>query len=217
MHGTLRGSLPGEPGLIVAKFFGRFLCTIGDREIPWLRRMDRRIFRYLLLTQNGRATRDELLTIFWIGTEPKSGTLSLRTACSNIRKAIGSLTGLDQTENYFSTANETLQINLEQMNVDVRRFIGHIRTANLSYAGDDFKAAYGHYKRALSIYTGRIGWGDEPESWLEPLTAECAALQRTAIERLAEISRKSGFALRALEYEALLARDGGSAGTQVLA
>ena len=167
--------------------------------------MDKRIFRYLLLAPEGRAEREELRDVFWSGQDPKASALSLRTACSNIRKAVGTLVG-EETENYFSAANEALSVSLERINVDVRRYIAHIRTGNFCYAADELPSAYGHYKRALVIYTGPIGWGDEPEDWLAPLTIECAALQRTVIERLAEISRKQGSPHRALEYEAMLSR-----------
>jgi len=206
---------PAESSLIMARFFGRFTCTIHDESIPWLRRMDKRIFRYLLLAPEGRATRDELHDTFWGGQDTKSSHLSLRTACSNIRKAIGTLVGSAETEHYFSTDNDALYVNLERVNVDVRRYIAHIRSGNICYATDDFKAAYGHFKHALIIYRGHLGWGDEPEEWLEPLANQCAALQRSIIEHLAEISRKSGSSMRTLEYEAMLSAQSG--GSEVIA
>lgn len=127
--------------------------------------------------------------------------MSLRTACSNIRKAIGTLVGADEADDYFSATNESLTVNLELMNVDVRRYIAHIRSANTCYATADFKTAFVHFKRAISIYRGHIGWGDGLETWLEPLANECAALQSTALERLAELSHKNAAASGGLEYE----------------
>lgn len=215
MHDNSSRRSSRESNLLIARFFGRFTCTIDEQSIPWLRRMDKRIFRYLLLAPDGRAAREELRGVFWSGQDPKTSHLSLRTACSNIRKAIGTLVGGAQTETYFSTDNETLYVNLERANVDVRRYIAHIRCGNICYATDDLKAAYGHFKRALTVYRGHLGWGDEPEEWLEPLASECAALQRSVIGRLAEISRKSGSSPRTLEYEAMLST--GSDGSGVIA
>jgi DNA-binding SARP family transcriptional activator len=195
-----------RPGLVVVRFFWRFTCEIDGQPIVWLRRMDRRIFQYLALAPNGRVTREELCSVFWDGSDPKAAHLSLRTACSNIRKAIGSVAGTQSVERYFSSADDALSVNLEQIHVDVRRFIGHMRNGNTCYASDESIAASGHYKRALRLYAGHIGWGDEPETWLEPLAAECAALHRTAIERLAAIAYAQGLVEQAHEYEGILAR-----------
>ena len=179
-----------EPPLIVARFFWRFTCTVDEQPVPWLRRMDRRIFQYLLVASEGRASRDEAQSIFWPEQDIRTSQLSLRTACSNIRKALGTLLGSENVDDYFSTHNETLALNLDLINVDVRRYIAHVRSGNVAYASDDFKTAFVHFRRAIAIYRGHIGWGDEREPWLEPLADECAALQVTTIERFAEISRK---------------------------
>jgi DNA-binding SARP family transcriptional activator len=181
-----------EPRLIVARFFWRFTCTVEAEPVPWLRRMDRRVFQYLLLTPEGKATREELQDVFWPDQDPKARQLSLRTACSNIRKALGVVVGGEETADYFASPNDLLSVNLELINVDVRRYIAHVRSANAAYAVDDFRSALVHFRRAIAMYRGHLGWGDEREPWLEPLANECAELQRNAIERFAEISRKSG-------------------------
>ncbi len=206
MHDNISREPSPQPTLVVATFFGHFNCTVNDRAVPWLRRMDRRIFRYLLLKADGAATRDEIRSIFWPEMDPAASNLSLRTACSNIRKAIGTLAGPNQAENYFCVANDRLSVNLERMNVDVRRYIAHIRAANFAYAADEWQTAYMHYQRAAAMYVGHLGWGDEPEAWLEPLAAECAALQRTALERVVEIS-----------HDGMLARDSVRPGAQGIA
>ncbi|MHB8147013.1 MAG: AfsR/SARP family transcriptional regulator [Vulcanimicrobiaceae bacterium] len=194
MHDSSSPAPREESRLIIARFFWRFTCTVDDEPVPWLRRMDRRVFQYLLLTPDGHATRDELQEVFWPDQDANASKLSLRTACSNIRKALGALLGTQETADYFASLNETLSVNLELINVDVRRYIAHVRSANTAYATDDFKTALVHFRRAIAIYRGHIGWGDERETWLEPLANECADLQRSAIERFAELSRKSGAA-----------------------
>jgi len=187
--------MSAEPRLITARFFWRFTCAIDEEPVQWMRRMDRRVFQYLLLTPEGYATREELQRIFWPDQDAKVSQLSLRTACSNIRKALGALLGTDETANYFAVLEKTLNVNLELVNVDVRRYIGHVRSANIAYVSGDMNTARVHFRRAIAIYRGHIGWGDERETWLEPLASECAELQRNAIERFAELSRASGVLL----------------------
>ena len=210
MHHSSSYASQQKASYIIARFFWRFTCAIDDEPIPWLRRMDRRIFQYLLLAPDGRATRDTLQSVFWPDQDAKVSQLSLRSACSNIRKAIGMLVGTDESENYFATTDDTISVNLERTSVDVRRYIAHIRSGNTCYATNDVKTAYIHFTRALAIYRGHIGWGDEQELWLEPLANECAELQRTAIEHLAQISRENGAVLSALEYDAMLSAQGSS-------
>ena len=181
-----------ESPLIMARFFWRFTCTVNGEPVPWLRRMDRRVFQYLLLMPQGHATREELQAVFWHDQDAKAGQLSLRTACSNIRKALGMVLGTEEAADYFASGNDLVSVNLELINVDVRRYIAHIRSANIAHASADFKTALVHLRRAMVIYRGHIGWGDEREPWLEPLANECAELQRGAIERFAEIPRKNG-------------------------
>lgn len=197
---------PHEAKLVVARFFGCFTSTIDERPIRWMRRMDKRIFKYLLLKPDGRASREELREIFWSGCDPKSSRLSLRTACCNIRKVLGEHVGISEVGHHFVADTDALYVNLERCNVDVRRYIAHVRSANTLYATGDLKAAHGHFKRAHAFYHGNIGWGDEPETWLEPLAAECAELEGKVIKRLAELSRESGSTLRTLEYETMLSR-----------
>ncbi len=187
--------MSSEPRLITARFFWRFTCAIDEEPVQWLRRMDRRVFQYLLLTPEGYATREELQKLFWPDQDAKVSQLSLRTACSNIRKALGALLGPDETANYFAVLEKTLNVNLELVNVDVRRYIAHVRSANIAYVSGDTNTARVHLKRAIAIYRGHIGWGDEREEWLEALASECAELQRGAIERFAELSRQSGVLL----------------------
>lgn len=199
----------GATGLITARFFGHFTCSVNDSPIVWARRMDRRIFRYLLLVPEGRAPREEILAAFWPDQDAKSSQLSLRTACSNIRKALGSVVGTDAADEYFSAASETLFVNLGRVNVDVRRYIAHLRNANAAYLADEFQEAALHYGHALALYTAPIGWGEEPEAWIEPLAKECANLREIALERMVRILRKNGATMKAMEYESLLANGGG--------
>lgn len=200
-----------ESKLVVARFFGCFTSTVDGRPIAWMRRMDKRIFKFLLLKPDGRASRDELRDVFWNGCDPKSSRLSLRTACCNIRKVLADRVGSSEVAQHFYADSEALFVNLERCNVDVRRYIAHVRSGNTLYATGDLKVAHGHFKRAHAFYYADIGWGDEPEGWLEPLAAECAELQGVVIKRLAELSRESGSTLRTLEYETMLSRWRGQA------
>jgi len=194
---------PTDAALLVVRMFGRFESTIDEKAVPWLRRMDRRIFRYLVLTRDGSATKDEIFKEFWANADERQASQSLRTACSNIRKAIGTLVGTERVDEYFN-AGENVSVNLDNVTVDVRRFISHIRNAAFAYESDDIHSALIHYKRAESLYTGRLGWGDEEESALIPLAQECEQLYLLGLTRIAEILRKTGAAVQAMRYETIL-------------
>lgn len=185
-------------------FFGRFRCELDGRSIPWIRRMDKRIFAYLVLTVEGRSTREEIKQTFWSAEESDACELRLRTACSNIRNALAAVAGADQVARYFCTAGDALAVSLENVTVDVRRYVAHMRSGNTAYAGGAMDQAVFHYRQALALYTADIGWGDEPEPALRTLGQECAILHRRALERVARVLRERGAQEKASEYESML-------------
>lgn len=195
---------PLASGPMLARFFGGFEVTVDGQPIPWVRRMDKRIFRFLLLAPDGKAARKELLDAFWAGQDETSASGSLRTACSNIRKAITVGSSSERVDQCFSTTGNAVCVNLDMITVDVRRYLAHISAGNTCYLTTDVQAALVHYKRALMIYSGPIGWGDEPEPWLESLGRECAALRTTALERIVQMFRDDGDTAQAMKYGMLL-------------
>ena len=67
---------------------GWFRAEINGRPIKWIRHRDQQIFKYVALKSSGRASRAELTELFWPGGEKELASQCLRTALSNIRKAI---------------------------------------------------------------------------------------------------------------------------------
>ncbi|GAC1589788.1 MAG: hypothetical protein NVS3B28_16170 [Candidatus Velthaea sp.] len=186
------------------RMFGTFECSIDGMHINWIRRMDRRLFRYLLLTKDGFESKDEILERFWPGA-PKSASLqSLRTTCSNIKKAIANLAGTERVADYF-TSGERLCVNLDNITVDVRRFISHVRTANVHIATESWDDALYHCRQADGIYTAHLGWGDEPEIWLESLDRECRNMRVEATRTTISILKRLGRVDEANDREMLLA------------
>lgn len=187
-----------------ARLFGTFECTLDDRPVIWLRRMDRRLFRYLLLTKDGSDDRDAILERFWPGQDTVSALQSLRTTCSNIKKALASLVGVDQVGEYFSVG-ERIAINLDNVTVDVRRYLSHMRIANARFAVESWDDAFYHYRQADEMYSAHLGWGDEPEEWLETLAAECRNLRLAGMRATIELLQRFGRINEANDCEMLLA------------
>jgi DNA-binding SARP family transcriptional activator len=196
---------PLADGPVLARFFGGFSVTVDGRPVPWVRRMDKRIFRYLLLAPDGRVTRKALIDTFWPGQDETAAHGSLRTACSNVRKAVGMAAGAKRVEECFSTTGDAVLVNLDVTSVDVRRYLAHIAAGNTCHLTTDVREALVHYKRALTIYSGPIGWGDEPEPWLESLGQQCDALRTLALERIVAMCREDGDTAQAMKYGVLLA------------
>lgn len=102
--------------------FGWFTAEIEGRQVDWIRRCDRQIFKYVALRPGGCVSRGELGRVFWPDTPRHIVARNLRTACSNIRKAIARIVGLSQVEAYFQTGDQ-ISISLENVIVDVHRFV----------------------------------------------------------------------------------------------
>lgn len=188
---------------MICRMFGIFECLIDGRSIEWDRRMDKRLFRYLLLTKTGGERREDILEKFWPGKDILSSTQSLRVTCSNIRRAISRVVGPDLVSSYF-IYDETIRVNLENISVDVRRFLAHIKTANTSFITESFDDAIYHYRHAEKLYIAHLGWGDEPEEWLEALFIECRNLRMTSLQNMIVSLRNLKRTSEASEWEAVL-------------
>ncbi len=168
------------------RLFGWFLAEIDRQPIEWVRRRDRQIFKYVALQPNGSASRTELGQVFWPGAERHLVAQSLRTACSNIRKAIAQIVGFKQVEAYFRAGDE-LSIDLDNVIVDVNRFVMHANDADEQYDRGDLRAAYAHYRSAARVYRGDLLIGDAHEPWVATLDAALKARHVSLLERIAEI------------------------------
>jgi Bacterial transcriptional activator domain len=194
---------PLAPPRLDVKMFGVFSCVIEGQQVQWLRKMDKRIFRYLLLTKTGSESRTDIIERFWPNTPRSAALTSLRTSCSNIKKALSNLVGNEYVEKYF-TVNENLSVNLDNINIDVRRFISHMRTANAALATDSTEQALYHYQQAEHLYTAPLGWGDEDEEWISQLVDECKRMRMLALQNTVKILKDLGREHEASQYEVLI-------------
>lgn len=168
------------------RLFGWFLAEIDKQPIEWVRRRDRQIFKYVALQPHGSASRAEIGQVFWPEADRHLVAQSLRTVCSNIRKAIGQIVGFKQVEAYFRAGDE-LSIDLENVIVDVNRFVLHADDADEQYERGELRAAYAHYRSAARVYRGDLLIGDAHESWVAALDATLKRRHVTVLERIAEI------------------------------
>lgn len=175
------------------RLFGWFLAEIDRQPIEWVRRRDRQLFKYIALQPNGSVSRTELGQVFWPGAERHLVAQSLRTACSNIRKAIAQIVGFKQVEAYFRAGDE-LAIDLDNVIVDVNRFVMHANDADEQYNRGELRAAYGHYRSAARVYRGDLLIGDAHEPWVAKLDTALKQRHAMLLERIAEI-------VAALDYQ----------------
>jgi hypothetical protein len=168
------------------RLFGWFLAEIDRQPIEWIRRRDRQIFKYVALQPGGSVSRAELAQVFWPGAERHLVSQSLRTVCSNIRKAIAHVVGFRQVEAYFR-AGEDLSIDLDNVIVDVNRFVSHVDDADAQYERSELRAAYAHYRSAARVYRGDLLIGDAHEPWVGTLDAILKQRHATVLDRIAEI------------------------------
>jgi hypothetical protein len=190
---------PDASALLVVRMFGRFEATIGGRRIEWIRRREAQIFKYLLLKPDGSATRGELRDVFWPDANQHLATQSIRTACSNIRKAIAAIVGYGNVDRYFQSAGNVAVV-LENAVIDARRFTAHIADGDSELENRRVPEALAHYRAAESLYSGELLSGEYPEPWYAPRAAMYTSLFVGLLERLAHLYGENGSARRAREY-----------------
>ncbi len=197
-----------EPGIqtpvsmMMVRMFGRFEATIEGDPVEWIRRRDQQLFKYLLLKPNGTATRNEVRDAFWPEAEPHQAMQSLRTAASNIRKAIASVAGYELVDQYFFTRGNEIVVNLSNVVIDVRRFSAHAHDGDGELERGNPREAMAHYRAAEDIYGGELLCGEYPEPWYAPRAEMYKAIFMTVLERLAELYYEEGADRRARQYAA---------------
>jgi len=198
-------SAPAAPvSLLVVRMFGRFEAEIGGRKIEWIRRREAQIFKYLLLKPTGAASRPELLDTFWTGADGHLATQSLRTASSNIRKAIATLVGYAAVDRYFSSRGD-IAVSLDRAVIDVRRFSAHVADGDTERERGHAAEAFAHYRAAETIYSGELLASDYPEPWYVGRAAMYRALFVGVLERIAEYHGDCGHTRQAREYATRIA------------
>jgi hypothetical protein len=170
------------------RMLGRFEASIGDRPIQWIRRRDQQLFKYLLLQPAGAATRGELLETFWGDTDSQLATQSLRTACSNIRKAIASIAGQENVARYFSSRGD-VGVNFANAATDIHRFSSLLRDGDVALEAGKTTEALSAYRAAETLYGGGLFSGEAPESWYTAKVQAYHALYLGLLERIGSLTR----------------------------
>lgn len=185
---------------MVVRMLGRFSVAIGGRSVDWVRRRDQQIVKYLLLRPGATATRTELASIFWAGANRQLAMQSVRTACSNIRKAIAGAVGYARVERYFRASENAIVIDLSNVVTDVGRFTAYAMAGDSAYERRDLADAATHYEAAEKIYAGRLLEDDPPEPWFSSQVATLENRFALVLERLAEAAYEGGDIKHAAEY-----------------
>lgn len=170
-----------------ANLFREFSATIGGREIPWVRRRDQQIVKYLLLKPDGTASRLELAQVFWPETQRHLATQSVRTACSTIRKAIASVVGYSHVESYFRTSLD-VKVDLSNVICDVLRFRTHVKDGQASLDRGDTDGALRHFGAAEKLYAGTLLEFETPEPWFAQHAAVLHDRYVMILESLCELN-----------------------------
>lgn len=185
---------------MVVRMLGRFGVVIAGRNLEWVRRRDQQIVKYLLLRPGASATRQELATVFWPGSNRQLAMQSVRTACSNIRKAIAGAVGYARVDRYFRASDHAVVVDLSNVVTDVGRFTAHAMAGDAAYEKGDLPQAASHYEAAEKIYAGRLLEDDAPEKWFEKQVATLEDRFAIVLERLAEAAYEGGDIKHAAEY-----------------
>ncbi len=172
---------------MMVRMFRSFEARIDGREIPWVRRRDQQIVKYLLLKPNGTASRSELASVFWPDTDRHLATQSVRTACSTIRKAFASVVGPANVDLYFRTAPD-IQVDFGNIVCDVRRFCAHMNDGDADFERANVHDAAMHYRAAEKLYAGRLLDFEGPEPWIIPQAGGLEDRFVQALERLGTLA-----------------------------
>lgn len=133
--------------------FGEFDVSYGGNLVKWLRRRDADIVRTLAVRVGGTATRAELIERFWPDTERRAAQQSLRTSCSNIRKAISAVAGPHRVDRYFVCGTD-ITLDPNSVTLDGHRFLSHVHSGDDEFKKGRQDSAIAHYRAALRLRRG---------------------------------------------------------------
>lgn len=199
LRGRVRLAPSARLSPLIVRMFGRFEAQIDGSEVDWVRRRDQQFIKYLMLQPTGSATRAELASVFWPDADRQLAAQSVRTACSNIRKALAALVGYACVDLYFN-ADPDVSLDLTNVVADVRRFSAHVADGDASFDRGDGQEAAVHYRAAEELYHGRLLDGDPPEPWFTSHARLLEDQYVIVLERLAQTSFDEGDMKSASDY-----------------
>jgi hypothetical protein len=143
----------GATQRLSVSLFGEFEVSYGGNPVKWLRRRDADIVRTLAVRVGGTATRCELLERFWPDSERRAAQQSLRTSCSNVRKAIAAVAGPHRVDRYFFCGTD-ITLDPNSVSLDGHRFLSHVHSGDDAYKKGRSDSAASHYRAALRLRRG---------------------------------------------------------------
>jgi hypothetical protein len=152
-------------GHIIVRFFGRFSIQCGAHEVSWIRRRDQQVFRYAAIRPSGRVSKMDLIEAFWPDADPHLAAQSLRTACSNIRKALAGALDPRGADRIFRTDGSDIVVDFADVLVDVHRFRAHVNEGQNEEDHGRAAEALAHYRAAQQLARADFFGGEPPEEW----------------------------------------------------
>ncbi|HEX8806404.1 MAG TPA: BTAD domain-containing putative transcriptional regulator, partial [Candidatus Aquilonibacter sp.] len=141
---------------ITMHLLGEFQLWIGETRVKWLRRRDAHLVKYLALSSNGQATRDELCRVFWPGNERAHALQNLRTTCCNIRAAFRAAAPDRPVESFIETAGSELRLIFDRTRTDIAEFDALIASGNDALDSGRIDEAVQTFERAARAFHGSL-------------------------------------------------------------
>ncbi len=174
---------------------GEFQLWIGESRVKWLRRRDARLVKYLALSPNGQATRDELCRCFWPGNERAHALQNLRTTCCNIRAAFRAAAPDWPVESFIESTGTELRLFFDTARTDIAEFDALTASGNDALDSGQIEEAIGTFERAARTFHGSL--------IVEPAGAFYSAISAELDQRFTDLQR-----LRLQLQSATLTSDG---------
>jgi len=180
------------PGVgMSVRLLGRCEAVVDGRPVAWIRRRDAQLFMFVLLRPGARATRAELRDAFWPGGGAHAANQSIRTACSNVRRAISAIAGRDRAARYFSSRDD-VAIDLREITTDVHDFFAAAEAGERAQREARFGEARAAYRIAADRYEGPLLGADAPEPWARGAAQRCRERYGEVLARMAALGESEG-------------------------
>ncbi|MFI6324728.1 BTAD domain-containing putative transcriptional regulator [Nonomuraea sp. NPDC050556] len=191
---------PAQPGGVVVETLGTFRVLRGAQAVPrtaWQSRKARDLLKILISRRGGAVGRERLVEILWPEQEDEAvGLKRLNVMVSTLRAV---LDPAHERELVISD-DGALSLNLDELTVDVERFLGLAAEAvRLDQAGDA-AGALERWKEAEAAYTGEFCEEDPYADWAVGLREEARLAYTQAAARLAEAASAAGRPEEAARY-----------------